>query len=71
MIKQIDIKSVKEYMRLIARVVKIDKKAARYMLVEAPKKKGFMFSGDLSVCFTWELTPQKRIYWAEIYHKLH
>lgn len=59
-----------EYLELCERVRKINPKAARWMLNEAPKQPSFKARGDLFECFTWSSTPQTTVFWYQMYERL-
>ena len=62
-------KGVKAYLKLVAKVLKVDKKAAKYLLKKAPNLDGFDYSGNLSCCFPWAGSPQGEEYWAPIHDR--
>ena len=63
-------KGVKAYLKLVAKVLKVDKKAAKYLLKKAPSLEDFVYSGSLSGCFDWGKSPQGEVYWRNIHYCL-
>ena len=62
--------SMKDHYALVAKVHMVDKDAARYLIKEAPKLKGFKPSTALRHCFEYNETPQGGEYWGDINLKL-
>ena len=54
------------YLKLVNKVKKVDKEAAKYLREEAPKLKDFGLGKNLSWCFIWEDTPQGHKYWQRV-----
>jgi hypothetical protein len=63
-------KLTREYRSLVARVRKIDKEAADYMLYSASALPCFVDDRSLVNSFAWDDTPQGHSYWSEIFTKL-
>lgn len=58
------------YTKLVARVCKLDAKAAWYMLWGARRIKHWYPAKDLDGAFVWGDSKQGHKYWSEIWQKL-
>ena len=68
--KPVETEKVKAYLKLVARVMKVDKKGAKYLLKKAPNLECFDYSGNLSDCFPWAGSPQGEAYWRDVHYRL-
>ena len=66
----VETEKVKTYLKLVARVMKVDKKGAKYLLKKAPSLEGFIYSGNLACCFGWNKSPQGEVYWQDVHYRL-
>ena len=62
--------SKKEYIGLVKRVARIDRKAAQYMRRRAKSIGSFCYSDNLCSCFNWKGTAQGHEYWLKIYNEI-
>jgi len=63
-------RDAKDYMVLVAKVMRIDTEAAEYMMIKATKMPSFSFKSRLDTSFVWENSPQGWRYWNDIAIKL-
>ena len=68
--KPVETEKVKTYLKLVARVLRIDKKAAEYLLKKAPNLECFDYSDIVLGCFVWTASPQGYEYWRDIHNRL-
>lgn len=61
---------IQDYYELVHKASLIDFKAAQYLRYEAPNLPYFVYSKRLITAFTWDYTPQGRMFWKHMHTQL-